>query len=639
MSVNAADLSAGANQVSFQDTGLTVQTDDTIDVTIADAVDFDFLANTFRALSGSAFNADTINETTSAAGVTVDGVLLKDGGATFSALTVGRVVFAGTGGILTDDADFTFATDTLTVTKIAATSFIGAVDFTNQAVTNVGAAGNDFGASNTLVATTFSGTIDMNTSIITNIGAAGTDFGSSGELTLAAGLTVGADIVSDTADTDNLGSATKEWANLYIGTGKIYFYTDQDESIESDGNQLDFDIGGATRFVMGNADFRPNAANSYDLGTTSREFRNLYLGDAGGLYFGLSQDIYLERGSAGVLYFTTGSLDMQNNAIINVGAAGNDFGASNSLVATSFSDDITFADTKAIQTGTDDNDNLLFKADDTGVGVIEVARLQGAADPYFQATLPVLFTPIATASLPATPVEGMFTYDATLDLITYRDADSWETIAPIKYAEAHIAAGGALTIDTAAEWHAITGATGDIASGISFNAGSTAAITAYADATGGQVTVTSNGHGLSNGDIVTIAGSTNYNGVFEVANVAVNTFEITDTWVADDGAGTWRNGSNFVTDTAGIYRFDWFLSATSAAANNTFAYAIAIDATIQANGKQRRKYATNTDVGTTVGSSLVDASAGNILSLNVQNEGAANNITVNELTMNITRVG
>lgn len=39
--------------------------------------------------------------------------------------TSGRVPFATTNGRLTDDADFTFATDTLTVTKIAATTYTG----------------------------------------------------------------------------------------------------------------------------------------------------------------------------------------------------------------------------------------------------------------------------------------------------------------------------------------------------------------------------------------------------------------------------------------------------------------------------------------------------------------------------------
>jgi len=67
----------------------------------------------------------------------------------------------------------------------------------------------------------------------------------------------------------------------------------------------------------------------------------------------------------------------------------------------------------------------------------------------------------------------------------------------------------------------------------------TGSITHFADAGAGQITVTSAAHGLSNGDYVTISGTTNYNGWFLVANVATNTFEITDTWVSDDATGTW----------------------------------------------------------------------------------------------------
>ena len=47
----------------------------------------------------------------------------------------------------------------------------------------------------------------------------------------------------------------------------------------------------------------------------------------------------------------------------------------------------------------------------------------------------------------------------------------------------------------------------------------TSAITAFADGGGGQVTVTSAAHGLSNGLIVTISGTTSYNGIFLVAAV------------------------------------------------------------------------------------------------------------------------
>ncbi len=52
---------------------------------------------------------------------------LSGGAITNSALTSGRVTFASTAGLMADDADLTFATDTLTVTKIAATNFTGAL--------------------------------------------------------------------------------------------------------------------------------------------------------------------------------------------------------------------------------------------------------------------------------------------------------------------------------------------------------------------------------------------------------------------------------------------------------------------------------------------------------------------------------
>lgn len=74
----------------------------------------------------------------------------------------------------------------------------------------------------------------------------------------------------------------------------------------------------------------------------------------------------------------------------------------------------------------------------------------------------------------------------------------------------------------------------------------TGSITAFADAGGGQVTVTSAAHGLTNGEYVIISGTTNYNGYFVVANVATDTYEITDTWVSDDGTGTWHSALTVV---------------------------------------------------------------------------------------------
>ena len=83
----------------------------------------------------------------------------------------------------------------------------------------------------------------------------------------------------------------------------------------------------------------------------------------------------------------------------------------------------------------------------------------------------------------------------------------------------------------------------------------TKAITAFADAGSGNVTVTSAAHGLVNGQLITISGTTSYNGDFTVANATADTFTIVDTWVADDATGTWVQNC---TDPAG-----WDIAATA----------------------------------------------------------------------------
>ncbi len=68
-----------------------------------------------------------------------------------------------------------------------------------------------------------------------------------------------------------------------------------------------------------------------------------------------------------------------------------------------------------------DNNHFDFKARDNTVGRVEVARLQGAADPYFQMTLPQVLTP---GTAPGTLVEGHFWYLAADDKLYYRDASA-----------------------------------------------------------------------------------------------------------------------------------------------------------------------------------------------------------------------
>ena len=60
----------------------------------------------------------------------------------------------------------------------------------------------------------------------------------------------------------------------------------------------------------------------------------------------------------------------------------------------------------------------------------------------------------------------------------------------------------------------------------------------YSGTVAGAVKVTSAAHGLVAGMKVTIAGTTNYNGFYDVGYIGAGTFYIIATWVADDAAGT-----------------------------------------------------------------------------------------------------
>lgn len=78
------------------DTTFHASTDDQIDIRVAGADDFTITPNALTALSGSSILTNTISETTAASGVTIDGVVVKDGGLTATADVTG-LTFAATG--------------------------------------------------------------------------------------------------------------------------------------------------------------------------------------------------------------------------------------------------------------------------------------------------------------------------------------------------------------------------------------------------------------------------------------------------------------------------------------------------------------------------------------------------------------
>lgn len=83
------------------------------------------------------------------------------------------------------------------------------------------------------------------------------------------------------------------------------------------------------------------------------------------------------------------------------------------------------ADGIALAASNVDGRFLRFNARDNGVGTVEVARMQGAADPYFQATLPIVLNP---SSQPGTIVEGHFWYDSTAKKLKFYNGTGVETV-------------------------------------------------------------------------------------------------------------------------------------------------------------------------------------------------------------------
>ena len=79
----------------------------------------------------------------------------------------------------------------------------------------------------------------------------------------------------------------------------------------------------------------------------------------------------------------------------------------------------------SLEAGNGDSNFMILKARDNGVTLVEVARLQGAADPYLQATLPMVLKP---SSEPGTVVEGHFWYDSTAKKLKFYNGTAVETV-------------------------------------------------------------------------------------------------------------------------------------------------------------------------------------------------------------------
>lgn len=200
--------------------------------------------------------------------------------------------------------------------------------------------------------------------------------------------------------------------------------------------------------------------------------------------------------------------------------------------------------------------------------------------------------------------------------------------------------GNATVIETANTPIMVRQATTGVLQGWTFNAGSTGAVTAYADYSGtvaGTVLATSAGHGLATGDIVSIRGTTNYNGVFQVTVVSVDTFYFTDTWVDDNGASDWDEGSYLKAGTgaAGKYLIVHNASVTPGALN-TVTCRTYKNSSPCPKCVGYRKFSNN-DYGNLAGTGIADISDGDKIYMTLESTGTES-ITVKYGDFNLSRL-
>jgi hypothetical protein len=135
-------------------------------------------------------------------------------------LTSGRVPFATTNGRLTDDSDMTFATDTLTITKLSVGTITGAQVFDNKITTYNNVATEGYGVPAIVDDVALAGqTADITTTNFTNGGTTGIYRCNYNLQDTAADLTAGA-LTLTISWTDGAGATTKTDTQVLTSLGR-----------------------------------------------------------------------------------------------------------------------------------------------------------------------------------------------------------------------------------------------------------------------------------------------------------------------------------------------------------------------------------------------------------------------------------
>ena len=207
------------------------------------------------------------------------------------------------------------------------------------------------------------------------------------------------------------------------------------------------------------------------------------------------------------------------------------------------------------------------------------------------------------------------------------------------HAEMYCTSDSTATIDTQNSWLAGGGFTEGKNTGFTFISAIKKAITEAADGGDGEVTFTAASHGLSEGDYVSITGSTDYDDLYEIQSVTTDTFNVTATWT-QTRTGNVVRGSAYKMCSAcgGDFVIIGSISGSSATTNQTFEFAIAVNTTVQVDSYATRKFANN-DTGNTSHTAILTLSKDDVIYPVLRNTSGTGNYTLKKSNVNMFRVG
>ena len=228
-------------------------------------------------------------------------------------------------------------------------------------------------------------------------------------------------------------------------------------------------------------------------------------------------------------------------------------------------------------------------------------------------------------------------------IMVYSDGSNWEVLQATSvahYGEMHVHGNSTATdISTTNIPHLMQGLFAEEdTEGFTFVAGSTGPIAAFAEystVVSGTTKVTDANHGLSSGAILSINGTTSYNGIFKITVIDASNYYIIATFVADDATGNWYEGDKLVNTTGKTakYMVEFHGFGTPETNNDIIEFHLYKDAIVLANLESKGKFTSSTDVKPMSASGLVTLADNEAVTFAITNTTGTGDFTMEHVNM------